>query len=61
MVIGAISMYMRASLTFYFIGRKKKCVSSENFRPVEEILIRFAKNKFDALLKTENPAELENL
>ena len=28
---------------------------------MEEILIRFRENKFDALLKTENPAELEKL
>ena len=28
---------------------------------LEEILIRFRENKFDALLKTENPAELEKL
>ena len=26
-----------------------------------QILIRFRENKFDALLKTENPAELEKL
>ena len=28
---------------------------------LEEILIRFRENKFDALLQTENPAELEKL
>ena len=36
-------------------------MSSENFRQLEEILIRFRENKFDDLLKTENHAELEKL
>lgn len=36
-------------------------MSSEILDQLEEILIRFRENKFDALLKTENPAELEKL
>ena len=44
---------MRASFDFYFIGRKKEdACHQKNFRPVEEILIRFRENKFDDLLKT---------
>ena len=53
---------MRASFDFFtLLEEKRRCVSSENFRPVEEILIRFRENKFDDLLKTENHAELEKL
>lgn len=35
MVTGAVSTVICVLLlTFYFIGRKRRCVSSENFRPV---------------------------
>ena len=36
-------------------------MSSKILDQLEEILIRFRENKFDALLKMENPAELEKL
>ena len=49
-------------LTFLFYWKKKEdACHQEILDQLEEILIRFRENKFDPLLKTENPAELEKL
>ena len=63
MVTGAISTVICVLLlTFLLYWKKKEDVCHQKILDqLEEILIRFRENKFDALLKTENPAELENL
>ena len=52
---------MRASFDFFtLLEEKEDACHQKILDQLEEILIRFRENKFDALLKTENPAELEN-
>lgn len=49
-------------LTFLLYWKKKEDACHQKILDqLEGILIRFRENKFDALLKTENPAELEKL
>ena len=49
-------------LTFLLYWKKKEDACHQKIlNQLEEILIRFRENKFDALLKTENHAELEKL
>ena len=63
MVTGAVSTVICVLfLTFLFCWKKKEDVCHQKILDqLEEILIRFRENKFDALLKTENHAELEKL
>ena len=49
-------------LTFLLYWKKKEDACHKKILDkLEEILIRFRENKFDALQKTENHAELEKL
>ena len=63
MVTGAVSTVICVLLlTFLLYWKKKEDACHQKILDrLEEILIRFRENKFDALLKTENPAELEKL
>ena len=63
MVTGAVSTVICVLLLiilFYWKKTEDAC-HQKILDQLEEILIRFRENKFDALLKTENPAELEKL
>ena len=63
MVTGAVSTVICVLLLTFLLYWKKKedACHQKILDQLEEILIRFRENKFDALLKTENPAELEKL
>ena len=63
MVTGAVSTVICVLLLIFLLYWKKKedACHQKILDQLEEILIRFRENKFDALLKTENPAELEKL
>ena len=63
MVTGAVSTVICVLLLTFLLYWKKKedACNQKILDQLEEILIRFRENKFDALLKTENPAELEKL
>ena len=64
MVVSAISTVICVSLllTFLLYWKKKEDACHQKILDqLEEILIRFRENKFDVLLKMENPAELEKL